>query len=96
MNYQEYLNEQAEWILESTALPNLRGATGEWNIQNNTVYLTYYFDGQPTDEHLEEASVASTEIIATFPSGFLEENYIRLDSPKQLPESKFWVYRRQE
>ena len=96
MNYQKHLKEQAKWILESSNLPNLRGGTGRWNAKNETVYLTFYFDGQPTEENIEEASVASTEIIATFPLGSLEEDYVRLDVPKQLPESEFWVYRRPE
>lgn len=95
MNYQKHLNEQAKWILESTDLPNLRGATGRWDVKSETVYLIYYFDGQPTEENIEEASVASTEIIATFPFGALEEDYVRLDVPEQLPDSEFWVYRRE-
>ncbi len=96
MNYQEHLYQQAKWILENTNQPSLRGVIGKWNAENEAVCLSYYyFDGKPSEEQIEEASVVSVEIIATFPLGLLEENYIRLDYPQPPPESDFWAFRKQ-
>jgi hypothetical protein len=35
-----------------------------------------------------------TEILAQFETGVLKEKYVRLDYPKELPVSDFWVYKK--
>lgn len=76
--------------------PKIRGITAKWKNEENTAVISFFLDGEPTEDELEDASVSCTEIIAHFPDGFLEENFIRKDYPEILPESPFWVYRRDE
>ena len=94
MNYEEKLKVRATGILIGFPLSNVRGVTAEW--VEDTAVITFYFDGPSTEDDIDECSVACTEIIAAFSEGFLEERYIRLDSPSPLTKSKFWVYKRSE
>lgn len=96
MNKQEYLITQASWILESIQLPKLRGATATWNDQDQTAYMIYYFNGEPSEEEIEEASVASTEIIATFPAGYIKEEFRAIEYPNPLPDQNCWVFQQKE
>lgn len=45
---------------------------------------------------IDEASATCGEIISRFPFGYLKENYLSLEKPSKLPESKFWVFQRKE
>lgn len=66
-----------------------------WKEDKNTACLSFYFDGNATEEEIEDASIACAEIIAHCSNGLLEENYIRWDYPKPLPE-KFLAYKKEE
>jgi hypothetical protein len=69
----------------------LRAVFARW--KNNTAYLSYYFDGEVTDEERDLGSDASAQIIANFPDAELVENYIRLDFPQPLPDEYFLAYK---
>ena len=73
----------------------LRGVKAFFREEDSTVYLTFYFDGVISDEDLEDAYDIGAGVIANFPNGLLEEDYIKWDYPKPLPE-EFLVYRREE
>ena len=73
----------------------LRGVIAFWREEDHTACLSFYFDGAIAEEDIEEASDICGGIIANFPDGLLEENYIRWDYPKSLPE-KFLAYKREE
>jgi hypothetical protein len=93
MNIQENLLYITELELKRLNSNKIRGVTAYWN--DNTACLSFYFDGAISDEDIENASEVCTYIIAHFSNGLLEENYIRLDYPKPLPE-EFLAYKRDE
>ena len=93
---QKQLTDMADFIVRNySESTKLRGMTALWKEDNHTVCLTFYFDGQISDEDLEDAYDIGAGIIAHFPDGFLEEKYIRWDYPKPLPE-KFLAYKKEE
>ena len=75
---------------------NISAVKALWKAKENTACITFYFDGEPTEDELEDASIACTEIIAHCSNGLLEENYIRWDYPKLLPDEQFLAYKREE
>ncbi len=83
-------------VVRDLKQPNLRAMSVKWREEDHTACISFYFDGQIKDEYNEEASDICGGIIAHFPDGLLEENYIRWDIPKPLPESSFWAYKREE
>lgn len=70
--------------------PTLRGVIAI--LEGNIIRLSFFFDGEISESIKDDASVIATEILAQFSDGYLKEEYIRLDKPKSLPESKFWAY----
>ena len=96
MNIHEMLNEHATGILNTVFIQKLRGVIAKWNEKTDTLQITYYFDGEPSEEVIEEAAVATTDIIAPLPISFIEEKFLRIDYPQPLPNSEFWVFRREE
>lgn len=95
-NRQKRLTYITEIIVKDLNCSKIRGVTSYWREEDQTTCISFYFDGKATKEELEDASVACSEIIADFPDGMLEENYIRLDYPTPLPESNFWAFKREE
>ena len=100
---EEYLNMQKHLLYitnlivkDVIPLNKIRGVMAIWDELENTAKITFYYDGKATEDELEEFSIANTEIIAHCSNARLEENFIRLDYPKVLPESLFWAYRRNE
>lgn len=73
--------------------PKFRGVTAHW--RNKTAQISFYFDSEITEEERDAASDVCTYIIAHFPDGLLEENYIRLDHPNPLPKQNL-AYERNE
>lgn len=93
---QEHLLYTTERLIRSDfKSQKLRGVTAFWREEDHTACLSFYFDGLISDEDLEDAYDIGAGIIANFPDGLLEENYIRWDYPKPLPE-KFLAYKRNE
>lgn len=84
MNKKEQLLYLTKLEIEDIKCPKLRGIYALW--KGNTASISFYFNGEITDEERELASDACAEIIANFPDSLLEENYIRLDFPKPLPK----------
>ncbi|WP_068469984.1 hypothetical protein [Candidatus Protochlamydia phocaeensis] len=83
-------------VCRDLELPKLRAVKAKWREEDHTACISFYFDGAITEEEKEEASDICGGIIAHFPDGFLEENYIQWDYPKPLLESAFWAYKRDE
>ena len=74
--------------------PRIRGVIAKWQEEKNTLSLSFYVDGQPTEEELEDYSATCGEIIASCSNALMEENYIRWDYPKPLPDQEFLAYSR--
>lgn len=92
MNNQERLAFIVKSFTNPAEFPSLRGICAHW--KENTMHISFFFEGEITESIKEAASILATEIFAQFPEGFLQEEYIRLDFPHELPENEFWVYRR--
>lgn len=56
------------------------------------IRLIYHFNEKPTEKELEDISDMCTEIIAQMPRGMLEDKYLILKDPEQLPK-KFLAYK---
>lgn len=69
------------------------GATAIW--KNETAFITIFFDLEPNEDDLEEASCICTEIIAHIPIGMLDDQYIFLKNPEELPK-EFLAYKRDD
>lgn len=91
MNIQEHLLYITN--IESKRLKSnkLRGVTAYW--KDKTACISFYFQGELTDDDIEQASDVCTYIIAHFPDGLLEEKFIRWDYPTPLPDN-FLAYER--
>lgn len=95
MNMQEHLIYITSLNVKNIS-PRLRGVISVWNELENMASLSFYFDGKPTEDELEEASSMAGEIIAHCSNATLEENYICLNYPKPLPQNPYWAYKRPE
>ncbi len=72
-------------------LPNLRAIAAEW--KENTACISFFFYNTPTEDELDEASDVCTAVIATYPDGYLKENYITLGRDSSLPTDMEWAYK---
>jgi hypothetical protein len=93
MNLQQKLSSEAKWVLDDIPIKKLRGVIAEW--KDETAFITFYFETEPSEDDLEEASVYCGEIIARFPSGLLNEEYLTVEISTPLPQSTFWVYKKE-
>lgn len=96
LNMQEHLLYITELIVKNiNSLKKIRGVTAIWNELENTAKINFYYDGEATEDEIEDFSVANAEIIAHCSNARLEEKFIRWDYPKPLPE-KYLAYKREE
>lgn len=94
---QEYLKYITEWLIQDLNLSKIRAITAEWKEDENTACISFYFDGEPSEKDLEDASDICGGIIAHCSNALLEEHYIRKDYPQPLSLHKEEiVYQRQE
>jgi hypothetical protein len=89
MRMQQHLLYLTKEELKNNKLSKLRGVTAVW--KDPTACISFYFDGEVSEEEVQEASDICTYIMAHIPQGRLEENYYRWDYPKPLP-NKFLAY----
>lgn len=59
-------------VRRDLGIPKLRGVTAYWKDEEETAYLTFYFDGEASEDEKEEASDICGGIIAQFSNGFFE------------------------
>lgn len=86
-----YITKMRVTFLESK---KIKAARALWNDDEDTAYISIYFDHQPSEFDLEEASDVCGEIIAEMPSdSFLNEEYIVLKDADVIP-SDFIAYER--
>lgn len=94
MNIQEQLLHVTELEVKRLNSAKIRGVLAQW--KDRTACISFYFDGEIEEGDKEAASDICTYIIAHFPDGMLEENYIRWDTPRPLPKSNAWAYQRKK
>lgn len=93
MNIQKHVEHLTKISFKELNLNNLRGVTAQWKNEENTLALSMYFDGEPTEEEKDDVSAICAEIIASFSDALMEENYMRWDYPKPLP-TQFLAYQK--
>lgn len=93
MDMQNHLTTITNWIISDLKSKKIRAVDAVWKEDENTASLSFYIDGEITEEELEDFSVACAEIIAHCSNGLLKENFLRWDYPKPLP-SQFLAYKR--
>ena len=84
MDIQKYLLYITQIEVKDLNSSKIRAVTAYW--KGNIACLSFYFNGEISEEDVESASDTCTYIISHFPDGLLEENYIRLDYPKPIPK----------
>lgn len=66
-------------------------------VHKSSVHLTYYFDGEPSEDDLESAEIVETELMALLdPSLTITHESIRFDHPGLISIENRWVYARRE
>lgn len=93
MNKQEYLLAMTQLEVNRFNSSKIRAVSAYW--KEEVACISFYFNGAITEEDKESASDICTYIIANFPDGLLEENFIRWDYPRPLPERSF-AFRKNE
>ena len=92
MDLQEHLLYITKLRLQESCIPKIRGVSAFWKQEENTACISFYFNGEITEDGFDLASDLCGEIISHFPDGLLEEHYIRWDTPKPLPKENFIPY----
>lgn len=87
MNLQAHLLYLTKEEMKNVNFQKLRGICAVWH--NPTASMTFYFDGEISQDEIEKASDLCTYVISHFPDGLLEEHYLRWDIPKPLPLENF-------
>jgi len=76
--------------------PSLRAVTVDIDIETKTLFYSFFYDGEISDELFDLASVASAEASANLPSYFVDNNIIRLDFPQKIPVRGKYAFLRKE
>lgn len=95
MNHQKNIKEQATGILKTIHIENLRGVIAFEGKNLNEMQIVYYFENPPTEDDLEEASLATTYILAALPMiDTVKEEFLECSSSKPLSGSDCWVFQK--
>ena len=91
-----YFRLSLQRALLGNVTPNIRGVIAL--LDDNQIYLTFYFDGEISESDEENASEIETEVIADFDEKYTIDTQIkRLDFPHRIKLDKgFLVYLRKE
>lgn len=90
---------QFQMALLDNVTPNLRGVTVGWNAKSKEIYSIFLYDGEITEDMIEDVSCIETEIIAHYYDDFtISVNIERYDYPAPLAGKHLnvWVYYRKE
>ncbi len=87
--------ELAKLEIKEEKFKKIRGVSAFWNELDETAYITFYYNGEITENDIEIASEICAYIISHLIKGKLNEQYKRLDYPHPLPDSDFWAYKRE-
>lgn len=90
-NLQKHLSYLTKTKVASLRSNKIIGVKAIW--KDDTAYLSFYFDEEPTENEREDIADICTEIIAQMPGGMLEDKCIILKGHHQLPEH-FLAYKK--
>jgi len=91
-----YLKLSLQRALLGNVTSNIRGVVAL--LDDNQIYLTFYYDGEISESDEEIASEIETEVIADFDDKYTIDTQVkRFDSPQRIKLDKgFLVYLRKE
>ena len=69
--------------------PSLRAVKAQET--GETIRLRFFIDGEPSEEDLNSASCAASEVISDFPEHALDDQVVRLDAPTPIPSEGGWI-----
>ncbi len=92
MNRKEHLQFITNHIVKDLLSEKLLGVKAQW--EDETAHITFYVIGELSESEQECVSEACTEIIAQYPTGFLNEEIIFLSPSQKLPPSEYWAYKK--
>jgi hypothetical protein len=94
-----YLLLSVQRALLGSVIPALRAMVVDLDVTSKILCINFYYDCEITEEVHDLSSCIVTEIIADFPSDYLnnlDENVIQLNYPKKIPVKGKLVYLRKE
>jgi hypothetical protein len=54
-------------------------------VQRKTIKVQFVFDGPISDDDRDSGGCIAAEVIADFPEHMIDEEYLRLDEPQEIP-----------
>lgn len=83
--------------LLGSVTPNLRVVTINVNVEQKTVKICFFYDGEISEEDFDTANTAITEMISDFPPDYeLDDHIERVDYPGAISIDGRIVFRRKE
>jgi hypothetical protein len=86
----------AAWAVHGVVSPSMREVRIEYKKEKNTLDILFFFDQPPTEDEIEEASCAITELIAQTGSVLFEFQTIHIPYPDPIVADGLCIYRRYE
>jgi hypothetical protein len=76
---------------------NIRMGAVDWSDEEKKILIRFYFDGEISEENRASANCVSAEVCGDFDEETqVNDECIRLDFSKRLPDHMFTLYRRKE
>lgn len=88
------LNRSAQRALRGEVTENLVAVT--CGLENHTVKLNAYFEGEVSEDDVEHIQAVGTEIIADFPDGYMIEEACFSVAERAPEVLDFWAYKRDQ
>jgi hypothetical protein len=86
----------AQRALLGHVTPPLRSVSISVNELKSAWSIRFVFDGEPSESQLEEAKVATTEILADFPDWDYSDEFLFIAAPTKIPSLDWVVFARCE
>lgn len=91
-NSQSRLTYVTQLFSNEEKIPSLRGVSAQW--LGDTINLSFFFDGEISEEARDDAGVIAAAIVAQFSEGITDEHFISLGPNEALPNDPFLAYKR--
>jgi len=88
------LVDATKMIMSTEHFPSLRGISVDW--RENTIVMYFYNNGEISEELENDYRCVGTEVVAQYSDAHIDDKIIRIDSPKPLPQHRYWAYKKNE
>jgi hypothetical protein len=82
--------------LLGSVVPALRAVAVDVDINEKTLFFSFFYDCEINDQLFDLATIACTEASANFPEYFVKDSIEQLDYPKEIPALGHYAYLRKE